>query len=129
MKRQLKESSIEFERLRNEMSAMVRQLDMKDERLRQYERRLNESPPRIVAPAPSMPSELENMLRHEADALVHENRMLKEKLNTMSIDMERLMRSKPMGDPQTEGELRRLRVELSDKQREVERLSAQVRES
>ena len=108
---------------------MVRQLDMKDERLRQYERRLNESPPRIVAPAPSMPSELENMLRHEADALVHENRMLKEKLNTMSIDMERLMRSKPMGDPQTEGELRRLRVELSDKQREVERLSAQVRES
>jgi hypothetical protein len=87
---------------------MVRQLDMKDERLRNLERRLNESPPRMVAPAPSGPSELENMLRHEADALIHENRILKDKLNSMSGDMERIVRSRPVGDPATDNELRRL---------------------
>jgi hypothetical protein len=35
----------------------------------------------MVAPAPTGPTELENMLRHEADALIHENRVLKDKLN------------------------------------------------
>jgi len=110
LKRQLKESSTEFDRLRNEMSAMVRQLDMKDERLRHLERRLNESPQRVVAPAPSGPTELENMLRHETDSLIHENRILKEKLNSMNIDMERLVRSKPHGDPATDNELRRLQM-------------------
>jgi hypothetical protein len=93
---------------------MVRQLDLKDERLRHLERRLNESPPRIVAPAPTGPTELENMLRHEADALIHENRVLKDKLNSMSNEMERLIRVKP-SDPLTENEIRRLQMQLSDK--------------
>ena len=56
--------------MRNEMSAMVRQLDIKDDRLRQIERRINESPTRVVAPGPSGPTELETMLRHEADQLI-----------------------------------------------------------
>ena len=109
------------------MSAMVRQLDMKDERLRQLERRINESPTR--APGPTGPTELESMLRHEADALIQENRILKEKLNSMSVEMERVIRSKPVGDPATENEVKRLQMQLSDKQREVERLTVQLRES
>jgi len=47
------------------------------------------------------------MLRHEADALIHENRVLKDKLNTMSAEMERVIRAKT-SDPHTENELRRL---------------------
>ena len=47
----------------------------------------------------------------------------------MSVEMERVIRSKPVGDPATENEVRRLQMQLSDKQREVERLTAQLRES
>jgi hypothetical protein len=46
----------------------------------------------------------------------------------MSNEMERLIRVK-QSDPMTENEIRRLQIQLSDKQREVERLTAQVRES
>jgi len=42
----------------------------------------------------------------------------------MSIEMERVIRSKPTTDPAVENEIRRLQMQLSDKQREVERLSA-----
>ena len=68
------------------------------------------------------------MLRHEADALIHENRVLKDKLNLISTEMERVIRAKP-SDPNVENELRRVQMQLTDKQREVERLAAQVRES
>ena len=47
------------------------------------------------------------MLRHEADALIHENRVLKDKLNLMSTEMERVIRAKP-SDPNVESELRRV---------------------
>lgn len=53
---------------------------------------------------------------------------MKDKLNSMSNEMERLIRVK-QSDPMTENEIRRLQIQLSDKQREVERLTAQVRES
>lgn len=53
---------------------------------------------------------------------------MKDKLNSMSNEMERLIRVK-QSDPITENEIRRLQIQLSDKQREVERLTAQVRES
>ena len=53
---------------------------------------------------------------------------MKDKLNSMSNEMERLIRVK-QSDPMTENEIRRLQMQLSDKQREVERLTAQVRES
>ena len=92
------------------MSAMVRQLDMKDDRLRHLERRINESPTRVVAPGPTSPTELETMLRHEADSLIQENRLLKEKLNSISVEMERVIRSKPIGDPAMENEVRRLQM-------------------
>ena len=42
--------------------------------------------------------------------------MLKDKLNVMTTDMERLVRSKPLADPQAENEVRRLRGDISDKQ-------------
>lgn len=84
----------------------------------------------MVAPSPlQMQSELEHMLRHENEQLIQENRMLKDKLNVMTTDMERLVRSKPLADPQAENEVRRLRGDLSDKQREIERLTAQIRET
>jgi hypothetical protein len=54
----------------------------------------------MVAPSPlQMQSELEHMLRHENEQLIQENRMLKDKLNVMTTDMERLVRSKPLADP------------------------------
>lgn len=48
MRRKLTEANIEIERMRDEMMGLVRQIDSKDDRMRQLERRINESPPRVV---------------------------------------------------------------------------------
>lgn len=42
MKRKLTDSSIEMEKMRDEMMSLVRQCDQKDEKLRILERRLTE---------------------------------------------------------------------------------------
>lgn len=104
LRRKLTDANIEMERMRDEMMGLVRQLDNKDDRMRQLERRINESPPR-VQPV-QMPSDYEAILRHENDGLRHEadglrqdNRVLKDKVITLSNDLDRISRSKPSVDP------------------------------
>jgi len=67
LKRKITDQSIEMERLRNEMIAMARVMDQKEDRVRHLENRINSSPPR---PAPcTKPSELEHMLRKENETI------------------------------------------------------------
>lgn len=46
-------------------------------------------------PRPKENKELENLLRQEADSLRLENRSLKDKLVTLSNDIDRMTRAKP----------------------------------
>lgn len=100
MRRKLTEANIEIERMRDEMMGLVRQIDTKDDRMRQLERRINESPPRAVQqPGPSeFEVQLRNendSLRHENDGLRNENRSMKDKVISLSNELDRVSRAKP----------------------------------
>jgi len=60
-------------------------------------------------------------LRHETDALKHENNTLREKVHNLSTELEYKSRTRET-DLAAEVECRHLKAELGDKQRENERL-------
>ena len=63
-----------------------------------------------------MKSELENMLSHDNEQLIKENRMVKDKLNVIKTTyMEICMRCKPLADLLAENKVRRFRGDISDK--------------
>lgn len=104
LKRKLSESNIEMERMRNEMMALVRSVDQKDDKIRNLERKLNETP--------SIHPDIVGVLKSENDSFRQENRMLKEKVIMISNDMEKMSRSRVSADPALEIENRRLRNEI-----------------
>jgi predicted RNase H-like nuclease (RuvC/YqgF family) len=73
-----------------------------------------------------MSPELEQALRRESDTLRQENKMLKDKVHALSVDLDKIIRLKP--SQEMEHELKRLRFELQEKANMNDKLNARVRE-
>lgn len=80
--------NVEIERLRSEMVSMSHQLDLKDDRIRNMERRIDSNPGHVTA---VVEDELHH-LRHEGQALKQENNLLREKVSDLSSELD--MRSR-----------------------------------
>lgn len=78
LRRKLAESNLDMERIRNEMLGMSREMDAKDDLIRNLERRINESSCR-----PGFESEEVMMLRRDNQGLVQEARMLKDHIASL----------------------------------------------
>lgn len=87
LKRQLTDARIEAERMRSEILTLNSSLEHKDDRIRHLEKRLSEG----VMPHKS---DAEAMLKKEIDDLRFENRQLKDRVNLVQTDFDRLSRQK-----------------------------------
>jgi chromosome segregation ATPase len=72
----------------------------------------------VEEPRPKENKELENLLRQEADSLRLENRSLKDKLVTLSNDIDRMTRAKPAVEERLQQENSRLRHDLQEIRRD-----------
>ena len=114
MKRQIVEANVECERLRSEMVNMARGMDVKDEMIHRLERRIGEverSPQRV---APNIDAEENHHLKHEIAAIKNENRLLRDKIQGLSMEIDRSHKNK-VDHSSIDNEVRRLRAELNDK--------------
>lgn len=73
-----------------------------------------------------MSSELEQALRRETETLRQENKLLKDKVHLLSVDLDKVVRLRPSSE--MEADLKRLRLELQDKANQNDRLNAKIRE-
>jgi predicted nucleic acid-binding Zn-ribbon protein len=119
LRRQIVDFNVECERLRSELVQADQSLHSKDDRIRNLERRLDTSP--VRAP-PQVEDEL-HCLRHETETLKQENIMLRDKVHNLTTELEYKNRTRE-SDLGAEVENRQLKSELSDKQRENDRLLA-----
>lgn len=125
LKRTIVDLNVECERLRQEMVNMSRNVDQKDDRIRHLERSVDLAGPARTAPA--VEDEL-NALHHETGSLKQENGMLRDKIQDLTSELEHIRHRSAMPDVTLEAENRRLKAELSEKQRETERQLVQIRE-
>jgi dynactin complex subunit len=102
LKRQLTDARIEAERMRSEMLQLNSSLEHKDERIRNLEKRLSEG---VQAQNPNA----EALFKKEIDDLRFENRQLKDRINLVQTDFDRLSRQKGSHEQlaQENGHLRR----------------------
>ncbi len=111
LKRSLNDAQIEIQKLKDDLNTNHLKIEAKNEKIKQLERKLNE-------PKPKENKELENLLRQEAEALSVENRSLKDKIVSLSNDIDRMTRAKPTVDPILQQENQRLKHDLQEIRRD-----------
>ena len=115
LRRQIIDLKGENDRLRGECTNLVdkyeRKLDAQQDRIAKLNIELHERVPGET--------DVEVMLRRENDTMRQENSMLRERVAQMSADLNKMSHAAPTAT--LEAECRRLRADLQDREREVQR--------